>query len=121
MKLKYLPVIAILMAAFLTACGKTPKELLDFTWSDDATGGVIYYDDTAYYAYGIPDNSDMKEQIGIIDDDTKHQVHLFRDYPMEDFIIEYYRSGEMDNPILYRAETCTAEPEKVTRWPDEEP
>lgn len=122
MKCKYQLVIAILMAAVLSTCGtKASEQLLDFTWSDNASGGVIYYNDTAYYAYGIPHKSDMKGQIGIIDDDTKNQVHLFRDYPMEDFIIEYYRSGLMDNPILYRAENCTAEPEKITPWPDEEP
>ncbi len=82
---------------------------LDFQMPDDSSVTKILHDGIEYLPYGIPKKADMSEQVGTVNGDAKHKVYTFRDYPMEEFIIEQYESGLMDNPMLFRAADCDAE------------
>lgn len=105
------PLILLSMILLLSACGPQKAEDLLAFQTDDS--GSIVYEDRTYFFYGLPEKSDMTEQIGILDQDTADQIYTYQSYPMEEFIIEFYRSGEMDVPSLYRAEDCVIEPEGV--------
>ena len=109
-----LPVLCVLSAVLLTACEpKTAEELLNFQM--DTERNVIVRGDIEYGFYGLPKKSDRTEQIGTLNGDEKDKIYSFRDYPMEEFVIEYYESGLMDNPALYRADGCGEEPDGVER------
>ncbi len=111
--------VLTLTLVFLASCAKkSPKELLDFQLPNDQN--MILYQDIEYLPYGLPNKSDMKEQIGILNNDEKYKVYSFQDYPLEEFIIEYYESGLMDNPVLFRASDCDTEIEDMYLLGEEE-
>lgn len=113
-KSRALLIFCMLAAVLLTACEpKAAEELLDF--QSDTERNVIICGDTEYLFYGFPKKSDRTEQIGTLDGDEKDKIYSFRGYPAEEFVIEYYESGLMDNPSLYRADGCEEEPEGVER------
>ncbi len=96
---------------------RTPEDpsepSLDFQMPDDSSVTKILHDGIEYHPYGLPKKADMSNQIGTVNGDAKHKVYTFRDFPMEEFIIEQYESGLMDNPMLFRAADCDAEPEDM--------
>lgn len=111
----------------LATCGMEPSDLLsnsrtpddssepslDFQMPDNPSVTTILHDGIEYHPYGIPEKADMSEQIGTVNGDAKHKVYAFRDYPIADFIIEFYESGLMDTPMLFRATDCNTEPEDM--------
>ena len=104
----------LLLAALLYGCGqKGTDELLEFESIEHDNAIYIVYGEIEYQYYGLPDQADMGEQLGILDENENHRIYSFRDFPTEDFIVEYLHSGLMDSPILYRAVNCTTEPEEV--------
>ena len=49
-------------------------------------------------------------QIGIVDGDKNDWIFTYKDYPETDWLIEYYHSGLMDGPFLFREESVTEIP-----------
>lgn len=104
----------LLLAALLSGCGqKNAKELLEFQSTKHDNEVYIVYGEMEYQYYGLPDQADMGERLGILDGDENDGIYSFRDFPTEDFIVEYLYSGLMDSPVLYRAINCAIEPEGV--------
>ena len=104
----------LLLAALLYGCGqKGTDELLEFQSAKHDNAVYIVCDEIEYQYYGLPDQADMGEQLGILDGDENHGIYSFRNLPTEDFIVEYLHSGLMDSPVLYRAINCTTEPGEV--------
>ena len=104
----------LLLVALLSGCSeKNTKELLEFQSTKHDNAVYIVYDEIEYQYYGLPDQADMGERLGILDGDENDGIYSFRDLPTEDFILEYLHSGLMDSPVLYRAVNCAIEPEGV--------
>lgn len=103
-----------LITALLCGCAqKGSDELLEFQSIKHDNAIYIVYGEIEYQYYGLPDQADMGDQLGILDGNENDGIYSFRDFPTEDFIVEYLYSGLMDSPVLYRAVGCTTEPEGV--------
>ena len=104
----------LLLASLLCGCGqKGTDELLEFQSTKHDNSVYIVCGEIEYQYYGLPDQADMGERLGSLDGNENDGIYSFRDFPTEDFIVEYLYSGLMDSPVLYRAIGCATEPEGV--------
>ena len=104
----------LFLIALIFGCGQNnTDELLEFQSIKHNNEVYIVCDEIEYQYYGLPDKVDMGAQLGILDGDENHEIYSFRDFPTEDFIVEYLHSGLMDSPVLYRAAGCSIDPEDV--------
>lgn len=71
---------------------------------------VIEWEGRRYVPFCSVSDGDMTMQIGIVDGDENDWVFTYKDYPETDWLIEYYRSGLMDGPFLFREESVTEIP-----------
>lgn len=107
--------LCVIITTLFTACGpKGSNALLDFQSSNNSND--IIYNHIEYSFYGFPEKPDHTEQVEVLNHDADDRIYTFKDYPIEEFIIEYYGSGEMDVPVLYRASNCTVDPENAMTY-----
>lgn len=111
--MKKITVIGVLvwMIIMLCSCEKDKKELADMSTSDEGEYQAIIWDDRTYVPYCAISNSERGEKIGIVNGDKNDQIFQYNDYPVEEWIISFYHSGEMDNSMLMRELHVTEIPE----------
>lgn len=111
----------LLLTMLLFGCSqKGIDESLEFQSTKHDNEVYIVCDEMEYRYYGLSDRADMGERLGILDGDENDGIYSFRDFPTEDFIVEYLDSSLMDSPVLYRAINCAIEPEGVYVFEDAE-
>ncbi len=106
---KFLFLMSIL---FLCSCGGT--DLTDMTSVDTEDYRAIEWEDRIYVPYSPAEKSDMGKQIGIVNGDKNDGIYEAKDLPAEEWIMSYYRSGEMDSPMLFKEENTTDIPHGFT-------
>lgn len=113
-KIKFL-LIVISGILLLSACSnnKSNGGLADY--GDGQTDKYMYitYGDKIFIPFSAVDNSEMGEQIGIVNGDERDKIYEFKGYSSDEWIIELYDSGEMDVAMLFREENVTDFPEGI--------
>jgi hypothetical protein len=66
----------------------------------DYTG--IVWENRTYVPFCGVDNSEQGAQIGIVNGDKNDQVYEYKNQSTDDWIISFYKSGEMDNSMLMK-------------------
>ncbi|KIR03737.1 hypothetical protein P261_02552 [Lachnospiraceae bacterium TWA4] len=95
--------LIVLISLCFIACSKSTKNYINYKTSDKYEDfASITYEDKVYLPYCVIDNEECKNQIGIVDNDEKNCIYSYKDYSTNEWIIELYKSGEMDAPMLYK-------------------
>lgn len=109
---KHLLLIASISILFV-ACGRDakPDNLSDYSsgTSDDYT--YVTIDDKIFVPFTTVANSDQGDWIGIVDGDEKDRIYEYKDYSPDEWIISFYKSGEMDISMLMKEQNVTEYPE----------
>lgn len=114
-KTAVLSLCVLALAAFLSGClawMDDPDEPVEMhrVESEDHVG--IEWEGRRYFPFCVvTDYSDMGKKFGYLDGDPKWEIHLFTRGSSDQWLVEYYRSGEMDVPMLYKEEHVTEIPE----------
>ena len=97
----------------LSACSNNEQNSSLANYGDGQNDKYTYitYDDKTYVPFSAVDNSDMGEQLGIVNGDKKDRIYEFNGHSSDEWIIELYESGEMDGAMLLREENVTDFPE----------
>lgn len=74
----------------------------------------ILWEDRIYVPFCAVDNADKRNQIGIVNGDKNDQVFEYKDYSPDDWLISFYKSGEMDGSMLMKEINVTAIPDNLT-------
>jgi hypothetical protein len=113
--MKKFTVIGILVCLVITlcACGKNEKKLVDMSTYDTCDYQAIVWKDKTYVPYCAISNSERGEQIGIVKGNKDHQIYQYGSHPVEEWIISFNHSGEMDNSMLMRELSVTKIPEGI--------
>lgn len=111
--MKRIASVGILVCLIITlcSCGKNKKDLENMTTLVTGKYQAIVWNDKIYVPYCGISNAERGEQIGIVDGDKKNQVYQYRSHPVEEWIISFYHSGEMDSSMLMRELNVTKIPE----------
>jgi hypothetical protein len=102
--MKKIVVISILLCLMLTFIfyKKNEKDLVNMSILDKGEYQAIVWNDKTYVPYCAISNSERGELIGIVNGDKNDQIYQYNNYPIEEWIISFYYSGEMDNSMLMR-------------------
>ena len=73
----------------------------------------IIWEDRTYIPFCAIDNSEKGIQIGIVNGDKNYRVYEYRAYSTDEWIISFYRSGEMDNSMLMKEINVTEIPDNL--------
>lgn len=91
-----------LMIIMLSACMNSNNQLENMTTQESNDYVSIIWGDRVYVPFCAIDNSERGAQIGIVDGDKNDQVYEYKNYSTEDWIISFYKSGEMDSSMLMK-------------------
>ncbi len=106
-------ILCILLSIFiLCSCQKT--DLIAMTSVNTEEYRAIEWANRVYVPYSPADKTDMGKQIGIVDNDKNDCVYEAEGLPAEEWIMSYYKSGEMDSPVLMKEKNVTDIPEGFT-------
>jgi hypothetical protein len=78
---------------------------------DTGEYAAIVWGDKTYVPFCAVNNSERGVQLGIVDEDDNNQIYEYKDHSVEEWVISFYHSGEMDGSMLMREI-------KVTEIPD---
>ncbi len=101
MKRGLLVVLAVAVMS-ITACSHKDINYANYTSRDEDGLRVVITGDKVFIPLAAVDNTDRGIQIGIVDGDVKDQIYEYKDHNQDEWIIEYYDSGEMDSSMLCR-------------------
>ena len=91
-----------LMVIMLSACAKSSKPLENMTTQNSDGYVSIVWQDRVYVPFCAIENEQRGEQIGIVDGDERDQVYEYKEHSTKDWIISFYKSGEMDSSMLMK-------------------
>ena len=101
--------VIAMVALCLCACG---RELADVTAASSGDGYMtILWEGRTYVPFCVIPRRDCGPQIGIVDGNGKHKVFAYKGFSTDEWIVEMYVSGLMDNPMLLRERGVTDIPE----------
>ena len=113
MRKQLLLIVSILL--LFVACGheKKPDNLLGY--SSGTTDDYVYVtiDDKTFIPFAAVSNSAQGDWIGIVDGDEKDRIYEYKDYSPDEWIISFYKSGEMDISLLMKEQNVTEYPKGV--------
>ncbi|SCZ80824.1 hypothetical protein [Pseudobutyrivibrio xylanivorans] len=99
----------------LAACEKnTNDDLLSYTTSEAEGFQTLQIDDKVFVPFTLVTPADCGNQIGIAGNDSKDKIYEYKDFSSNEWIIEYYESGEMDVPMLYREQNVDDIPDGIS-------
>lgn len=101
----FMLLIAIIMLS-LCACAK--QELADMTTEVHDDYAAIVWEDKTYVPYCAISKAECGEQIGIVDGEKDNRVYEYKDYSVDEWIIN---SLVMDGAMLYREINVTNIPD----------
>lgn len=111
-KLIYFISICLLMI-MLSACGQMNNKLESMTTQSSDDYVSIIWEDRVYIPFCAINNSEQGEQIGIVNGDKNDQVYEYKGYSTDNWIISFYKSGEMDNSMLMKEVNTTEIPDNL--------
>lgn len=77
-----------LISIMLCACGKSTN-LFDMSTADCDGYMAIIWEDRTYVPFGVVSKNDCGTQIGYLDGETNDRVCEYKDYPTDEWIINY--------------------------------
>lgn len=102
-----------LITIMLSSCGQSNKKLENMTTQKSNEYVVIVWGNSTYVPFCAVDNSEKGTQIGIVNGDKKNQVYEYKDHSTDDWIVSFYKSGEMDNSMLMKEINVTEIPDNL--------
>lgn len=112
-KIKFL-LFAIMVCLCISACEKTANEnFSSYTISEAEGFQTLLIDDKVFVPFTSVSPADCGNQIGIVGADSKDKIYEYKDFSADEWIIEYYESGEMDVPMLYREQNVDDIPDDI--------
>jgi hypothetical protein len=100
-----------LITIMLSSCGQSNKKLENMTTRENNEYVAIVWGNRTYIPFCVVDNSEQGVQIGIVNGDKKDQVYEYKGYSTDDWIISFYKSGEMDSSMLMKEINVTEVPD----------
>ena len=86
----------------LSSCDQSNKKLENMTRKESSDYVSIIWEGRTYVPFCGVDNGERGAQIGIVNGDKKDQVYEYKGYSKDDWIISFYKSGEMDSSMLMK-------------------
>ncbi|NRT72326.1 hypothetical protein [Clostridium beijerinckii] len=111
-KLIYLISLSLITIA-LSSCSQSNKKLENMTTQKNNDYLAIVWENRTYVPFCPVDNSEKGTQIGIVNGDKKDQVYEYKNYSTDNWIISFYKSGEMDNSMLMKEINVTEIPDNL--------
>ena len=106
-------IILILTIITLCSCRQEITQLEDMSTLDNGDYVAIVWGDRTYVPFCAINNSERGAQLGIVDEDENNQIYEYKDHSDEEWVISFYRSGEMDGSMLMREIKVTEIPESL--------
>lgn len=115
MKRTIVLIITVLTTVLFASCStdKLKGDLKEYGTGENESYTYITFDDKVFIPFSAVDNSRRGDQIGIVNGDKKDKIYEFKGFPSDEWIIEYYDSGEMDGSMLLRETSVTEYPEGI--------
>ena len=111
---KFIYFISIcLLMIMLSACGQKNNKLENMTRQSNDDYVSIIWEDRVYIPFCGISNSEQGAQIGIVNGDKNDQVYEYKGHSTDDWIISFYKSGEMDSSMLMKEINTTEIPEDL--------
>lgn len=109
--MKRTTVIGILVCLIITlcSCGKNEKGLENMSTLDRGQYRAIVWDAKTYVPYCAISNNERGNQIGIVNGNVNHQIYEYSNHQVDDWIISFYDSGEMDGSSMLMRELSVTE------------
>lgn len=111
-RLIYIFSICLLMIV-LSSCGQKSNKLENMTTQSNAEYIAIIWEDRIYIPFCAINNSEQGVQIGIVDSDKNNKVYEYKGHSTDDWIISFYKSGEMDCSMLMKEINTTKIPDNL--------
>lgn len=80
---------ACLISAWLPACSRPQRDLVDMESTDIDGKYAIVWEDRIYMPFCVVSKKDCGEQIGYVDGDTDDRVSEYRDYSPEAWLVSW--------------------------------
>ena len=74
---------------------------------------AIIWEDRIYVPFCAINNSEQGAQIGIVNSDKNNKVYEYQGHSTDDWIISFYKSGEMDCSMLMKEINTTKIPDNL--------
>ena len=102
-----------LLMIILSSCGKSNSKLEYMTTEDNNDYVSILWEGRTYVPFCGIDNSERGAQIGIVNEDKNDQVFEYKNHSTDNWIISFYKSGEMDSSMLMKEINVTEIPNNL--------
>ena len=102
-----------LLMIMLSSCGQSNNKLENMTRQDNNDYVSIIWEDRTYVPFCVVNNSEQGAQIGIVNGDKNDQVYEYKEHSTDNWIISFYKSGEMDNSMLMKEINVTEIPDNL--------
>lgn len=90
------------ISIMLSACSQNNKKLENMSTKETNDYVAIIWEDRTYVPFCVIDNNKRGTKIGIVNKDKNDQVYELKGYSTDEWIISFYKSGEMDNSMLMK-------------------
>lgn len=91
-----------LFMIILSACNSKSSTLDNMTTESNDDYVSITWQGRTYVPFCAIDNDERGVQIGIVNGDKNDQVYEYKGYSSDEWIISFYKSGEMDSSMLMK-------------------
>ena len=91
-----------LLMIILSSCNSKNSTLDNMTTEINDDYVSIIWQERTYVPFCAIDNDEKGVQIGIVNGDKNDQVYEYKGYSSDDWIISFYKSGEMDSSMLMK-------------------
>lgn len=102
-----------LLMIMLSACGQKNSKLENMTTQSNEDYISIIWEDRVYVPFCAINNSEQGAQIGIVNGDKNDQVYEYKGHSTDNWIISFYKSGEMDSSMLMKEINTTEIPDNL--------
>jgi hypothetical protein len=86
----------------LSSCSQSDNKLENMTTENNNDYVSIIWGGRTYVPFCAINNSERGVQIGIVNGDKNDQVFEYKEHSTDNWIISFYKSGEMDSSMLMK-------------------
>ncbi|MDK2563923.1 hypothetical protein QOZ84_10205 [Romboutsia sedimentorum] len=102
-----------LLMVILFICSQSDNKSENMTTGDNNDYVLIVWEGRSYVPFCVIDNSERGAQIGVVNGDKNDQVFEYKKHSTYNWIISFYKSGEMDNSMLIKEIDVTKIPNNL--------
>lgn len=102
-----------LLMIMLSACSQKNSKLENMTTKSSDDYVSIIWEDRVYIPFCAISNSEQGAQLGIVNGDKNDKVYEYKGHSSDDWIISFYKSGEMDGSMLMKEINTTKIPDNL--------